>query len=184
MKLTIIKKCFQVTTGPGWENSGEHHFDTVYADTPSKARFAAIRRWEIESDRIKWYLTHTKIRRWKNGDLVARDPHPLVAQLTPGMLDKALHAIGETKDGAHHSHPNHYVRREGKVVYETYRNRYVRSADDADFEKLVGLGLAEKTTARPVSGDILYYLTDLGKDVVMTTRPVQRWVAMDFGLVP
>lgn len=149
----IVSKCFSVTTATSFLD-GYHSI--VYAETPAKARMKAIYEWDL--DDIKWGIVNSRVRRFKENDLMQNTPHELVSKLSQEQIHKALHAIGVDK-----------------ACRNPYRNRYVSDTDE-DFEYLISLGLAEKNgmNKEVFEDQWMYHLTELGIDVVLSTKPKIR----------
>lgn len=144
MKPKILEKCYRVTSDEGLDY-------TVYATTPGKAKYQT--HLDLEWGEPKMMLTF-RAKRYPELDLLENTPHFLTEKLTEKQLGKMKHALGLTN------------RR------ESYRNRYVTQYDK-DWEDLIAMGLAEKSD-RNVMRDNVYWVSDLGIEVVKSTLPILR----------
>jgi hypothetical protein len=158
----IVQKSFEVTNAPDWALSDRqeaYYTVTVRAASPSKAKGRTLARamdaWDLDRKQRAAFLLSLKVRRIPLNDVVENVRHPLADQLSEAQLHKGLHAIGGDS-----------------ATYDPYRNRYVIPGDP-DWEGLIELGLARQ--ARALDSHF-YYLTPLGIEVVMSTRPISRYL--------
>lgn len=160
-KEIILKKCFEVTYFTWWEvdrydpNNSRSYAETYYANSAAHAKnFFIMENGDSLPDGIG-YL-QLKVRRKKSEDHLAREPHPMLSELTESQLRKMKHSVGfNEKDPINHTF---------------YRNRYVVPAD-ADMDDLVTKGLALKTKKLDLE---FYYLTEEGINVIISLMPIKR----------
>lgn len=74
-------------------------------------------------------------------------------KVSAAQINKMKHAIGFDRSKA----------KRGK--YEAYRNYYSTCDDDAQWEELVGMGLAGKRTTA-ITPDIIYYVSAAGMQFI------------------
>lgn len=149
----IHKKAYQCTYFDWREvdmSIGDAYAQTVYADTASKARYSFY--LDLSEHYEKEIFMKIKVRRNRCSDLLLREPHAELANLTDEQVKKMKHAIG-----FHSAVPGH-------------RNYYQVKNDD-DWECLVNKGYAEKGESLNLP---YFYLTDLGKELIWSLKPYRR----------
>jgi hypothetical protein len=157
-QVKIIEKAFRCSIAKIWSGYDCDLEEVFHAENASKARMKAFRSWGAEEFRNFDFMFKIKVKRAPNSDLVENNLHPLSKHLYPEVVYKMLHAIGWQHQAIHSKDP--------------YRNRYVCEHDE-DFENLIPLGLAKKQRWLDTK---FYYLTELGIDVIHSTRPIPRYI--------
>lgn len=152
----IYKKAYQCTYYKWWKvdcGIGGAYAVTVYAETPSKARYQFY--LDLSEHYDKEIFMKIKVRRAKYQDLLMPERHSELDTLTESQISKMKHAVG-----VHSAQPFH-------------RN-YYQVENDEDWEDILQKGYA----ARNVAMDLPYYfLTKKGKELIRTLVPYKRGYA-------
>lgn len=148
-----IRKAWDVW--PVWADDGER--DHIFAETSSKARAAAYRRW---NDTTRVTFQEIIVRRAKHKDMALPVEHRLVSEMTHQQRHMVSHAFGADRNG------------------NGYRDHYCTAPSDRDMLKLAWeFGLFTGPWGERAYGDTgiwggaFFYLTDLGKTVAASMLP-------------
>lgn len=152
--MSRLRKAWEVW--PTWADDGER--DVFYAETSSKARAMAYRRW---NDTVPITFREIVVRRAKHRDVVLPDEHRLVAELTHQQRHMVTHAFGCDRHG------------------NGCRDHYCTDPSDMDALKLAWeMGIFRGPCGEGAYGETpgwcgaFFYLTDLGKTVAASMLPI------------
>lgn len=143
--MKLISKAYSCR--PNW--SDDQSGDIVQAITRGQAKSNFIKI--LEDFEINF--TEIVAVRMPDYDLFENTPHPILATLTKSQIDKMQHTAGLN------------------YKLEPFRNYYFLSKECSELEELVDKGLMEKSDRQDKH---IYHLTELGMDVIMTTKPINR----------
>ncbi len=157
MNPEVIKKAWTVHFSKEVSGYDQDVSITVYAGNAAKAKSMAYYEWELADNWSFRVVLGFRVVRCKSMDLCKNNAHDLSRFLVDKCYYKVAHALGQDINVL--------------KPQPAYRNYYQTSFDD-DLETLIEPKLVEKSET--ASGLTYYYITELGREVFFSMRPIPR----------